>query len=176
MVQSLAYNVNWTSIYSIATDINNQLNDNAIFVAIISAALASLISLYGGWRLHRKQVDNDAFQEHFKQLKEETVSPLLSLLGLPDTFPSRESIILSPINNYHIDNELCKDVLFNHYPQIISKWDQLVNINSSIRETDTNINGLIDRELRRALGSAEIHYAVHEGESPETRGYIFWIS
>lgn len=126
--------------------INALLSDLTPSLGII-ATIISIASILISWYVHRHRIDYEISREHFKQLKNQVIKPLLTLLEKDyNNLPSVEEIknksniygflqvghavhyihdsgTLEIGNDIILDCDLIIDFLENHYLKLISLWN-----------------------------------------------------
>src|ERR671915_386152 len=127
---------------------------------IISILLSGVPSFFIGWYLHKKKVDVDAVNEHFKDIKTHVLSPILNYLHddrwkLPNIKQAAKIInsgASHAINEkVELDEILFNDFLDNHYPKIRTMWENTIKGRSPSNEKYAQIDKRIYEQLEEKL-------------------------
>jgi len=117
------------------------------------------------WKINRRRIDLDALTEHFKEIKDDVIKPLvhgmttLSYYHLPSLHALHNDELKSTILRYiYLDIELGRDFLDNHYPEIIPLWNKIAQSGEDIDSKMYLLTKFIYQRISAECSSSGIEY------------------
>ncbi len=166
---------------SACVDINcilNIFNEYPFITTIFTSIFTSAVSIYLGWFLHRRKIDADAIEEHFKDLKNFVVRPISEIYfrdesvysssksGLPkaEDITKKRRVFSSTTkgkdNDMMINETLFNDFISNHYPQIKELWDKTNKERTDADKQYEILKDVLKQQLKEGLSNQGINDSI----------------
>jgi len=140
----------------------------AIFVQYpyIVSVIGTVGSFIAGWLTSERRLQIEASKEHFKELKEHVIKPLIGFLNEVNRieFPSTDDLSENGLPEYYtknpqkIDRILFKDFIDNHYPHIREEWTSTYQLTKDSKEKKEQVVKLIEERLIEEAINRKISY------------------
>jgi hypothetical protein len=145
--------------------INQFFKDYPFLSPLLASGISALIGAGIALKINRRRIDLDALIEHFKEIKNGVIRPLLhgittlSYYHLLSVHALHEDELKSTILRYlYLEIELGRDFLDNHYPQIMPLWNKIAQSSEDIDSKMYLLTKFIDQRISAECSSLGIEY------------------
>src|SRR5881396_4121596 len=131
----------------------------------IIAAVGWFISFILGRYSYKRQLDTDAFREHFKEIKKDVLAPILHAYKNDSiTLPAIEHLLTNRLTIEvsegvgQFETILFEDFLNNHYSWVRKNWAEVIELQDKLSIADNDITVLVSSQARLQLEAKKMRF------------------